>query len=135
MIKKEALFQLPHVPVGDRMLFKHHSKHYSILGVGMDMALSLPKVYGVLLGTPGVSLDLFSLSRRTGNLSSNTSKSYLPTTTLYVFKKYMAKTSISRLSRCWLRDFSFLVLLFLKTKTREDRLSAFTGIFHLKRLL
>ena len=25
-----AFFQLPHVPVGDRMLFKHHTKYYSV---------------------------------------------------------------------------------------------------------
>ena len=31
--------------------------------------------------------------------------------------------------------FSFLVPFFLKTKTREDRLSAFTGTFFLKKLL
>ena len=36
----EVLFQLPHVPVGDRMLFKHHRRYYSVLKVGMDVALS-----------------------------------------------------------------------------------------------
>ena len=30
-----------------------------VLQVGMDVALSFPKACGVLLGTPGVSLDLF----------------------------------------------------------------------------
>ena len=55
----EALFQPPHVPVGNRMLFHHHSKHCSVLQVGMDVALSLQEVCCVLLGTPGVSLDKF----------------------------------------------------------------------------
>ena len=55
----EALFLLPHVPVGDRMLYKHYRKYYSVLQDGMDVALSFLEVYGVLLGTPGVSLDLF----------------------------------------------------------------------------
>ena len=47
----------------------------------------------------------------------------------------MEETSISRLSKCWLRDFGFLVLSFQETKTQEDRLSAFTRIFYPKRLL
>ena len=34
----EALFQLPHVPVGNRMLFNHHPECYSVLQVGMDVA-------------------------------------------------------------------------------------------------
>ena len=96
------------------MLFNHHTKYYSVLRVGMDMALSLPEVCGVLLGTPGVSLDLSSLSRRTGNSSSNTSKSFSSTTTLYVFRKYIEKTSITKLSRCWLRGFDYLVPSFQK---------------------
>ena len=58
------------------MLFTHHLKYYSVLQVGMDMALSLPEDCGVLLGTPGVSLDQFSLSRRTENSNINTSKSF-----------------------------------------------------------
>ena len=41
----------------------------------------LPEVCGVLLGTPGVSLDQFFLSRRTENSNSNISRSYLTTTT------------------------------------------------------
>ena len=51
-INNEALFQFPHVPVGDRMLFKHLSMYYSVLEAGMDVALSL-------LEAPGVSLDRF----------------------------------------------------------------------------
>ena len=34
----EVLHELPHVPVGDRMLFKHHRRYHSVLQVGMDVA-------------------------------------------------------------------------------------------------
>ena len=51
----EVLFQLAHVPVGDRMLFKHHRRHYSVLQVGMDVTFC-----GVLLGTPGSQRICFS---------------------------------------------------------------------------
>ena len=71
-----------------------------VLQVGMDVALSFPKACGVLLGTPGVSLDLFFPNRRTESSNSNISRDSLTTTTLYVCRKYMAKTSTSRLSRC-----------------------------------
>ena len=74
-------------------------------------------------------------NKRTECWNSNISRSSLTTTTSYVSRRCMERTSISRLFRCWLRDLGFLVLLFLKTKTREDRLSAFTGTFYLKRLL
>ena len=47
----------------------------------------------------------------------------------------MERTSIFRLFRFWLHVFGFLVLLFLITKTREDRLSAIIGTFYLKRLM
>ena len=30
-INNETLFQLPHVPVGDRILFKHHCKNHSVI--------------------------------------------------------------------------------------------------------
>ena len=53
----EAIFQFPHVPVGDRMLFRHHRKFYSVLQVGMDVAVSFLKACDVLPGTPEVSLD------------------------------------------------------------------------------
>ena len=33
--------------------------YYSVVQVGMDVALSFPEACGVLLETPGVSLDLF----------------------------------------------------------------------------
>ena len=74
-------------------------------------------------------------NKRTECSNSNISRSSLTTTTSYVSRRCMERTSISRLFRCWLRDLGFLVLLFLKTKTREERLSAFTGTFYLKRLL
>ena len=49
----ETLFQSPHVPVGDRMLFKHNRRYYNVLQGGMDVAPSFPKACDVLLGTPG----------------------------------------------------------------------------------
>ena len=58
-INDETLFQLPHVPVGNRILFKQHRRYYSVLQGVMGVVLSLPEVCGVLVGTPGVSLDLF----------------------------------------------------------------------------
>ena len=53
-INGETLFQLPDVPVGNRILFKHHRKYYSVLQVGMGVAPSFLKACDVLLGTPGV---------------------------------------------------------------------------------
>ena len=67
----EAIFQLPHLPVGDTVLFKHRRKYYSVPQVGMDVALSFPKACDVLLGTPGSLLDLFSPDRRTESSNSN----------------------------------------------------------------
>ena len=95
------------------MLFKHHSRYCSVMQVGMDVAISLPEVCGVLLGTPRLSLDQLFPSRRTENPNSNISRSYLTTTALYVSKKSMEETSISRLSRCWLRGFVFFATFFL----------------------
>ena len=80
----EALFQLPHVPVGDRMLFNHHPRYDSALQVGMDVAISLPGSAVYYLEHQGVSLDQFFASRRTENSNSNISRSYLTTTTFYV---------------------------------------------------
>ena len=56
-------------------------------------------------------------------------------TTSFAFRKYMARTSSFRLFKCWLLKFVYLVLFFPTMKMREDRLSAFTGAFYLKRLL
>ena len=58
-INNETLFQLPHVPVGDRILFKHHCKNHSVLQVGIHVAISLMEVCDVFLGTLGVSLGRF----------------------------------------------------------------------------
>ena len=50
---------LPHVPVGNRMLFNHKSKYYRLLQVGIRVAISLTEVCDELLGTLGVSWDRF----------------------------------------------------------------------------
>ena len=52
----------------------------------------------------------------------------------------MERTSFFKLSRCWLRDFDslvpfYLTMIYLTMRMREDRLSAFTGAFCLKKLL
>ena len=101
----EALFQLPHVPVGDRILVKHHRRYYSVLQGGMDVAPSFPKACDVSLGTAGVSLDLCSPKRKTEFSNSNISRSTLTPTTSYVSRRCMERTSIFRLFRCWLRNF------------------------------
>ena len=49
-------------------------------------------------------------------------RSSLTATTQFVSRRCMERTSFSRLFRCWLRDLGFLLLSFLRTKTREDRL-------------
>ena len=130
----EALFQLPHAPVGDGTLF-NHLKYYKVLQVGIHVALSVMEVCDVLLGTPGVSLDRFCPRRRTESSNSNIWGSSLTTTTSYVSRKYTEETSISRLFRCWLRDLGFLVPSFLETKMQGDRSYASTRIFCLRMLL
>ena len=112
--QQPALFQLLHVPVGGKMLFKH-LKYYKVLQVGTHVVISLMEVCDVLLGTPGVSLDRFFPRRRTESPNSNTSGSSLTTTTSYVSRMCMEKMSISRLFRCWLRGSGFLVPSFLET--------------------
>ena len=56
----ELLFLLLNVPAGDRVLFKYNHPYYNVLQGGMDVGPSFPKACDALLGTPGVSLDLFS---------------------------------------------------------------------------
>ena len=113
------------------------SRSYNnVLKGGMDVALSFPKACDdVLLGTPGVSLDLFSSNRRTESSNSDISRDSLTPTTFYVSKRCMERTSIFRLFRCWLRDFGSLVPLFLVTRMQEDRPYASTRTFFLKRRL
>ena len=117
------------------MLFRHNHRFYNALLGGMVVALFFLKGCGALLGILGALSDLSSPDKGAGNLNLFTSKSSLIVTTSFAFRKCMARTSISRLFKCWLLNFVYLVLFFLTMIMREDRLSAFTGIFHLKRLL
>ena len=124
-------------PASERSRWRQDALHaqqrcYNILQGGMDVAPSFPKAYDVFLGTPGASLDLFLQDKGTESPNSIISKDSLTPTTFYVSKRCMERMSIFRLFICWLRDFCSLVLFFLVTKTREDRLSASTGIFFLK---
>ena len=64
----------------------------------------------MVLGTPEVSLDLFFQTKKTETSNSNISRSSLTPTTFYVSRRYMVRTSIFRLFRCWLHDLPFLVL-------------------------
>ena len=74
------------------MLFKHHHRFYSVLQGGMDVAASFPKACDVLLGTPGVTLEL-SPNKRTESSNSNISKDSLTQTTFYVSRKCEHHTS------------------------------------------
>ena len=64
-------------------------------------ALSSPEVCGVLLGTPGVSLDLFSLSRKAGNSSSNTSKSYFSNNNIICLHEVHGKDEYLQALHLW----------------------------------
>ena len=92
----EAIFQLPGAPVGGKMLF-NHLRYYKILQVGILVVLSLMEVCDVLLGTVGVSLDRFFTNRRTESSNSKISRSPLTTTTYYVSRRCMERTSGSAL--------------------------------------
>ena len=56
-------------------------------------------------------------------------------TTSFVCRNCMERTSFFKLLRRWLRNFDYLVFFFMITKMREDRLSASTEDFCLKKLL
>ena len=67
----EVPLPLLDTPVGDMMLSKHNGKDCNTLQDGMDVAFSFPKVCFVLLGTLGVSLDLFLQGEGTESSNSN----------------------------------------------------------------
>ena len=115
--------------------FSHNHRYYNLLQGGMDVVPSFLRACDVLLGTPGALWDLFSPGKGTGSSNSTISKNFWITTTSFVSKKYMEKTSFFNLSRSWVRDFGSLVHFFQIMKMREDRLLAFIGTFYLKRLL
>ena len=88
------------------MLFKHNRRYYNVLQGGMDVVPSFPNSCDVLLGTPGGLLDLFLHDTESPN--SNISQNSWTTTTSFVSRKCMERTSFFKLSRCWLRDFDSL---------------------------
>ena len=64
---KKALFQLPHAPVGNRMLF-NHLRYSMVLQVGIPVATSPMEVCDVSSGTLGVSLGRFFSSQKNREL-------------------------------------------------------------------
>ena len=129
--KNEVTFLF--APAGDRVLFRQNSRYYNVLQGVVVLVPSLPKACDVLLRIRSDLLDLFSPDKETQNSNSNISKNSSTTTTSFVSRKYMEKTSFFKLSRCWLRDFDFLVPFLLTMRMREDRPFALTGIFCLKK--
>ena len=136
-VNNEALFLLPHVPVGDRILYKHQRKYYSVVQDGMDVALSFLEVCGVLLGTPGVSLDRFFSKQKNREFKLKYLKKLFATKNILCLQEVHGKDKYLQSIQVLARDLGFFGTFFflLKTKTREGRLSAFTGIFFLKKLL
>ena len=134
MHNNEVPFPLLDILAGDKALFTHNRRSYNAAQGGMDVVPSSPKACDVLLGTPGASLDLFLQDNGKESPNSIISKSFWATTTSLVSRKCMERSSFFKLSRCWLRDFDYLVLFFLTMKMREDRLSAIIKIFYLKGL-
>ena len=84
------------------MLF-NHLNYYSVLQVGMHVAISLMEVCGVLLGTPrGLVGSVFAKQKNREFKLKYLKKLFDNTTS---FRRCMEGTSISRLFRCWLQDF------------------------------
>ena len=107
------------------MLSKHSRRSYNVLQGWTDVPLPFPKACDVLVGTPGALLDLFSPDKGIEKLNSTVSKNSWTTTPSFFSRKFMERTSFFKLSRCWLRDFDYLVhFFFLIIKMREDRLSS-----------
>ena len=108
---------------GDRALFRHHHGFYYALQGGMVVAPSFLKACDVLLEIFGALSDLSSPGKGADNPN------------LLAVKKLFDRNNISCLQKVHGRNFVYFVPFFLTMKMREDRLSAFIGIFHLKRLL
>ena len=101
----------------------------------MDVAPSFPKACGVLLGTPGVSLDLFSPNKRTESSNSNISKDSLNPTTFLRLQEVHGKDEYLQAIRVLAPRFRFFGTFIPDNENAEDRLSALTGNFCLKRRL
>ena len=70
-VHNNEVLPLLDTPVGVRMLSKHNGKYCNTLHDWMDVAFSFPKAYYILLGTLGVSLDLFLQGEDTESSNSN----------------------------------------------------------------
>ena len=127
----EVLFQLLYALAGDKVLFMHEHRKNNVLQGGMDVAPPFRRLAIYYFEHPGLVGSVFSRQRNREFKLKYLKKSWT-TTTSFVSRKCMERTSFFKLFRCWLRDFDSLVPFFLTMKMREDRLSAFTGIFCLK---
>ena len=73
------------------MFFTHNRRYYNVLQGGMDVAPSSPKACDVLLGTPGASLDLFSLNKGTENSNSPIFKKLLENNNIICLQEVQGK--------------------------------------------
>ena len=128
-INKEALFQLPHVPVGDKILLKHHRKYYSVLQVGMDVVLSLPRSAVYHLENQGSHWICFSKQNNWEFKLKYLKKVFINNNNVICLQAVHGKDEYLQAFQVLAPRFRFLVPFFLKMKTQEDRLSALTGTF------
>ena len=126
-----CLLQLPHIPAGDRMLFKHNRRYYNVLKGGMDVAPSFPKACDVLLGTRGVLLDLLSPNKRTENSNSIISK-LLDANNILCLQEVHGKDDYLQAIQVLAPRFRFFGTFI---PGNENAGSAFTGTFCPKKLL
>ena len=99
------------------------------------MALSLPEVCGVLLGTLGAWLDLFLQTEKQGIQAQIPQKVFI-NNNIVCLQEVHGKDEFLQASQVLAPRFRvFLLPSFLETKMQEDRLSAFTEILNLKKLL
>ena len=114
------------------MLFKHHSRYYSVLRVGMNTSLA-EGLRCITWNTKSLVGFVFSKQKNKEfklkylkNINNNN---------IVCLQEVHGRDEYLQAIQVLAPRFRFLVPPFLKTKTQEDRLSAFTGIFYLKRPL
>ena len=101
---------------------------------GLDVYGLFRRSFGVLLGTPEVSLDFFRTEQGVRPQLFQEALA-LGQQHLLCLQALYGKDEYFQAIQVLAPRFRFFGIFFLETKTREDRLSSFTGTFHLKRLL